>query len=70
MARPKPSARIVLEARLKIPRGVEAPRLTRAQLARLRKAFQSDILASLGIRSDVLCSKMGPSDGRPLRLKR
>jgi hypothetical protein len=59
-AKKKTGAGIVLEAELCIPAEAGVPDPTKAQLAKLAKAFKSDILASLGVSSDVMISKMRP----------
>ncbi len=69
MAAPKkPSTRIVLEVKLKIPRAANVPPLTKVQAAKLAKAFKSELVASLGVRSDVTICKFQPL-GRPPRPK-
>jgi len=71
MAQPKkPSTRIIVEVKLKVPRTERLPTPTKAQLAKLAKTFKSDIVASLGVRSNDVCTRMSGSDGRLPRSKR
>ncbi len=38
--------------------------LAKSQVAKLVKTFKSEVVASLGVRSSNVCSKMSPLDGR------
>ena len=48
---------VTVDAKLKIPRALKVPLPTEEQLQKLAKAFESDVVATLGISSNVMSTK-------------